>query len=176
MHRMLTIITSLIAVTKNRISTKIDEIISNQMTNGLVKPELAIHRWGPIINDMDVSEENYETSTYPENKFSTFIHVDKRDCPAYYEESKKKYSEPLSKGGKVYYPCDVGGCLSLCKCPSCKNPKKTLTCPDHAPDHPKLFKKSRDIMIMRRILFAVNTKIPIFSRPFHHPELCPPPL
>ena len=39
------------------------------MTNGLLKPELAIHRWGPIINDMDVSEEDDETSTYPEKNF-----------------------------------------------------------------------------------------------------------
>ena len=65
---MLTIITSLIAVTKNKIKTKIDDIMLNQMTNGLLKPELAIHRWGPIINDMDVSEEDDETSTYPEKK------------------------------------------------------------------------------------------------------------
>ena len=176
MHRMLTIITSLIAVTKNKIKTKIDDIMLNQMTNGLLKPELAIHRWGPIINDMDVSEEDDETSTYPEKKFSTFIHVDKRDCPAFYDESKKKYSEPISKEGKVYYPCDVGGCITLCKCPSCTNPQKTLACPDHAPDHPELFKKGRDTMITRRVLFAVDTKIPIFSRPFHHPKLCPPPL
>ena len=164
MHRMLTIITSLIAVTKNKIKTKIDDIMLNQMTNGLLKPELAIHRWGPIINDMDVSEEDDETSTYPEKKFSTFIHVDKRDCPAFYDKSKKKYSEPISKEGKVYYPCDVGGCITLCKCPSCTNPQKTLACPDHAPDHPELFKKGRDTMITRRVLFAVDTKIPIFSR------------
>ena len=41
MHRMLTIITSLITITKNRIDQKINYIISNQTTDGLVKPELA---------------------------------------------------------------------------------------------------------------------------------------
>ena len=176
MHRMLTIITSLITITKNRIDQKINDIISNQTTDGLVKPELAIHRWGPIIHDMDILEEDDETSNFAESKFSTFTHVNKEDCPAYYDESKKKYTEPVFNEGKVYYPCDVGGCLSLCKCPSCTNPKKILACPNHAPDHPKLFNKDRDIMITRRILFTVDAKNPIFSRPFHHPERCPPPL
>ena len=132
MHRMLTIITSLITIRKNRIDQKINYIISNQTTDGLVKPELAIHRWGPIIHDMDILEEDDETSNFAESKFSTFTHVNKEDCPAYYDESKKKYTEPVFNEGKVYYPCDVGGCLSLCKCPSCTNPKKILACPNHA--------------------------------------------
>ena len=72
---MLTIITSLITITKNRINPKINNIISNQTTDGLVKPELAIHGWGPIFHDMDISEEDDETSNFAESRFSTFKHV-----------------------------------------------------------------------------------------------------
>ena len=116
MHRMLTIITSLISVTKDSIKTKIHDIISSQTTNGLGNPELAIHRWGPIIHDIDVLEEDDKTSNYSKSKFSTLTHIDKKDCPAYYDKSKEIYTEPIVEDGKVFYPCDVGGCLSLCKC------------------------------------------------------------
>ena len=176
MHRMLTIITSLISVTKDNIKTKIHDIILRQTTNGLVNPELAIHRWGPIIHDIDVLEEDDKTSNYSESKFSTLTHIDKKDCPAYYDKSKEIYTEPIVEDGKVFYPCDVGGCLSLCKCSSCNNLQEALVCPNHAADHPKLFRKDRDIMISRRILFNVDREVPIFSRPFYHPERCPPPL
>ena len=64
----------------------------------------------------------------------------------------------------------------MCKCSSFTNPKNVLACPNQALDHPKLFDEDRDIIILRRILFTVDTKIPIFSRPFHHPKQCPPPL
>ena len=78
-----------------------------------MKPELAIHWWGPIIHDI---EEDDKTSKYSDSKFSDLMHIDKKDCPAYYDELKEIYTEPIIEEGKVYYPCDVGGCLSLCKC------------------------------------------------------------
>ena len=52
MSRMLTIITSLITIVKDKIESKVEEVISKNTKNGLVKPDLAIHGWGPKMLDM----------------------------------------------------------------------------------------------------------------------------
>ena len=49
---MLTIITSLITIVKDKIESKVEEVISKNTKNGLVKPDLAIHGWGPKMLDM----------------------------------------------------------------------------------------------------------------------------
>ena len=176
MSRMLTIITSLITIAKDKIESKVEEVISKNTKNGLVKPDLAIHGWGPKMLDMDISNDDDISRLFDERKFSTFKHLNRRDCPGYTNVDKRIYSAPFLKDGKFYYPCDVGGCAVPCSCPPCNNSTVTLKCPDHAPDHPALFVKDAEIMIMRRVLFESEVRKPIFDRPSYHPRLCPPPL
>lgn len=174
MNRMLKIIVSLITVVKDTIESKIKDVISKHTQNNLVKPDLAIHGWGPKIVDIDVANSEDDSQHFSEDKFSTFKHLDQHDCPAYEDESKKEHFSPFEKNGSYYYPCDVGGCAIPCSCPPCQNPELAIKCPEHAPDHPALFDTASAILIRRRILF--ESEKPIFRRPEHHPSLCPPPL
>ena len=176
MNRMLKIIVSLITVIKDRIESKIDDVISRHTVNRLVKPNLAIHGWGPKIVDVDETNSEDESRCFPESKFSTFKHLDQHDCPGYKDDSKRIYFSPFEQNGRYYYPCDIGGCALPCSCPPCENPALALKCPEHAPDHPALFDTSSAIFISRRILFESENKKPIFNRPNYHPNLCPPPL
>ena len=112
--------------------------------------------------DMDISNDDDISRLFDERKFSTFKHLNRRDCPGYTNVDKRIYSAPFLKDGKFYYPCDVGGCAVPCSCPPCT---VTLKCPDHAPDHPALFVKDAEIMIMRRVLFESEVRKPIFDRP-----------
>ena len=61
MNRMLKIIVSLITVVKDTIRVKIDDIISKHTVDRLVKPNLAIHGWGPKIVDADQTNSEDET-------------------------------------------------------------------------------------------------------------------
>ena len=176
MSRMLTIITSIITIVKDNIESKLQDVILKHTKDGYVKPHLAIHGWGPKITDIDVSKDDDESKLYDESKFSTFKHLDRRDCIGYRDISKRIYSAPFVKDGKYYYPCDVGGCAVPCSCPPCNNSTMRLKCPDHAPDHPALFIEDTEIMIKRRVLFESENKRPIFERPSRHPRLTPPPL
>ena len=87
--------------------------------------------------------------------FHTFTHSKNEDCPAYEDRAKRIYNEPVLKDGKIFYPCNIGGCLEGCKCSPCNDQNVQLKCPDHAPDHPELFNPQEDISITRRQLFDV---------------------
>ena len=69
MNRMLKIIVSLITVVKDAIKSKIDDVISKHTVNRLVKPNLAIHGWGPKIVDADQTNSEDESRRYAESKF-----------------------------------------------------------------------------------------------------------
>ena len=72
----------------------------------------------------------------------------------------------MIENGKVIYPCNVGGCGKPCECEVCNmwNGDEIVDCPDHHPDHPRMFDPDNDIIIRRRIFFNTN-KSPRFERP-----------
>ena len=131
--------------------------------------------WGPRFSNVDIPEELDVTGKFEEMRFSTFQHVNNADCTAYKDNSKKIYTKPFVKNGKVFYPCNVGGCAKACECPPCQNGSE-MRCPDHHPDHPEMFNPEEDLQHFRRILFDSRTKEKIFERPLVDPKVCPPRL
>ena len=75
MNRLLKIIMSLIAVTKDKIAVKINQIVADASTeNNLEKPPLALHFWGPKNLDIDVAKDTDATQSYSDGMFHTFTH------------------------------------------------------------------------------------------------------
>ena len=110
MNRMLKIILSMITVKKESLKSKIDDIITNSTSDDkLVKPHFAIQLWGPKFADFD-SKDNKNTKDFDESLFHTYQHLNDEDCPAYFDKSKLKHTEPVTENGKVIYPCNEG-CL-----------------------------------------------------------------
>ena len=166
MNRMLKIILSMITVKKESLKSKIDNIVKNSTNEDkLVKPHFAIQLWGPKFVDFDLKEEQ-NTKDFEESLFHTYQHLNDEDCPAYSDTSKLKHRDPVIENGIVIYPCNVGGCGKPCECEICNmwNGDEIVDCPDHRPDHPRMFDPDNDIIIHRRILFNTN-KSPRFERP-----------
>ena len=176
MNRLLKIVVSILTVKKKQFRVKIEEIKSrSKVENNLVKPPLAINRWGPKYCDIDVPEELDKGQVYPEKMFSTFHHVKNEECPAFNDESKVLSHEPTIKDGKVKYPCNVGGCEQDCECDPCTD-KEPLLCPKHNPDHPLMFDPEEDFFITRRMFFDPISNETIFKRPNVDSKLSPPDL
>ena len=176
MNRLLKIIISMITVKKHQFKAKIDQIMArSKVENSLVKPPLAINLWGPKYSDIDIPTNLDNGKVYPEKMYSTFVHFKNEDCPAFFDKSKAVNLEPFVKDGKVFYPCNVGGCEKECECAPCNN-NGNLHCPDHHLDHPLLFNPEEDLSITRRMFFDPDTKETIFKRPFADSRLCPPVL
>ena len=173
---LLKILITMVNIRKQNADHKIADVVSASTDeNNLVKPELAIQMWGPKYSNVDIPEEFDETKKIEESRFSTFQHVKNSDCPAFYDASKKLYSKPFIQNGKLYYPCNIGGCAKECECPPCSDGTE-MRCPDHHPDHPEMFHPKEDISFSRKILFDSKSKMPIFKRPLSDPNLCPPKL
>ena len=153
MNLLLKIIITMVDIRKKKIGANIDQLISASIDeNNLQKPELAIQMWGPRFSNVDIPEELDVTGKFEEMRISTFQHVNNADCTAYKDNSKKIYTKPFVKNGKVFYPCNVGGCAKACECPPCQNGSE-MRCPDHHPDHPEMFNPEEDLHHSRRILF-----------------------
>ena len=166
MNRMLKIILSMIAVKKEYLKVKIDEIVKKNTSNDkLIKPHFAIQLWGPKFTDFDLKEST-NSKEFDESSFYTYQHSNDEDCPAYFDKSKLLHHEPHDKNGQVIYPCNVGGCGKPCDCEICNMwaGDEIVNCPDHHPDHPRMFDPENDIIIRRRIFFNANQS-PKFERP-----------
>jgi hypothetical protein len=113
------------------------------------KPDLGIFLWGPKVKDVDAKVQNDVTIHYDEKIFYTHVQKNPKDCPAYEDEKNAVYKEVVYDVGKVYYPCNFGGCCQECPCIPCncqdyKEPN-SFRCPDHNPDHPKMFDEQERI-------------------------------
>ena len=167
MNRLLKIVMSLITIKKEVISEKIGEIVNNGTgEDKLIKPPLALQRWGPKYHNLDADKYLLKSLDFEEGMFSTFQHVNNQDCPGY-GATKKAYTEPYDDNGKVYYPCNVGGCAKGCECEVCNmwNGDEIINCPDHHPDHPEMFNPEEDFVIHRRIFFEPIHYWPRYERP-----------
>ena len=166
MNRLLKIILSMITVKKDLLKNMIDNIIEkNTSENKLVKPHFAIQLWGPKFVDFD-EKRNKNTKDFNDQLYHTYQHLDDKECPAYYDETKVILKEPTTdEDGNVIYPCNVGGCHKLCECNICNFSGDEITeCKDHYPDHPEMFDEEEDIVIKRRIFFQKNKRMR-FERP-----------
>jgi hypothetical protein len=168
MNRFLKIILSLIHIKKEIINEKIGKVVRDGTgEDNLIKPNLVLQRWGPKYHNPDEDKDVLKSLDFEESMFSTYQHVNDQDCPGF-GAAKKVYTVPFDGDhGKVYYPCNVGGCAKGCECEVCNMwaGDEIINCPDHHPDHPKMFNPREDIVIQRRIYFEPTHKWPRFERP-----------
>ena len=178
MNRLLKIILSILVVYKTTINEKISQMVDHGMDNNLRKPELGVQLWGPKCENLDKEED--ESVLYSESEFSTFLHVNNEDCPAYDNPSVDKSKTANFHNNIAFYPCNFGCCLQRCSCTPCNDDQgryqepNSFKCDDHNPDHPEMFDEDDDLAIKRRKYFHAGSKKPIFKRPKNHTELCPP--
>ena len=168
MNRLLKIILAMITVRRDSIKEKINQVVEdNTGEDKLVKPYLAIQMWGPKFKDFDDTKEVVKSLDFDEHMFFTYKHEKDEDCPGFNDKSRRVYTEPYEEDGKVHYPCNIGGCARGCECEVCNMwaGDEVVNCPDHHPDHPKMFNPEEDILIERRLMFESNLKTPIFERP-----------
>ena len=176
MNRLVKILVSMIKVRKRIIRQKINQVkFGSTDENNLLKPPLAINNWGPKYSDIDIPEELDQSKRYNQEMFSTFKHANKDDCPAYKDNSKALYFEPVYEDEKFKYPCDIGGCKKDCECDPCMG-KEPLICPEHNPDHPLLFDPDEDLVISRRLFVDPVWNETISRRPLFDARLSPPDL
>ena len=169
MNRLLKIILSMITVKKDDFSKYISEMmIKSTSDDRLVKPYFAIQMWGPNFVSFD-DKKTRSTKEFPEHLFHTYQHVDDRECPAYYDDTKIVLREPTTNSHEnVIYPCNVGGCLKHCDCVHCNFSGDEITqCKDHYPDHPDNFNEDEDIVIKKFVFFEENKSIR-FERPYQN--------
>ena len=182
MNRLLKIIISMLVVHKPVIKSKFKDLFSSRNNkNGLLKPELGIQLWGPWFKMYEVDAELDESSKIPENKFSTFRHVNDRDCPSFTDNSKKLNEVPRFIERKAYYTCNFTSCLEGCVCIPCENPaaysgKDSFSCSEHKIDHPEMYNYEEDLSLPRRQFVEFNPDVPLFERPEQDKILCPPPI
>ena len=130
--------------------------------------------------DLKIRKQEDDLSLlYSDKYFSTYQHVNREDCPAYDDNSKKIHTKPIVHEGRVYYPCNIGGCLEGCPCIPCNRvdeygESNSFKCPSHNPDHPEMFDDSEDLALERRMYFEVESGKPIYERPKFDNKLCPP--
>ena len=179
MRRLLIIILTLMICQKENIMMKIKQIMDLATGEANIrKPDRGIFLWGPKVKDVDAKVEEDVTINYDEKVFYTHVHKNSQDCPAYEDEKNAVYKEVFYDEGKVYYPCNVGGCCQECPCIPCncqdyKEPN-SFRCPDHNPDHPEMFDEQEDLSIHRREYFNPYTLAPIYERPKADKKKCPP--
>ena len=175
MNRLLKVILSLIHIKKEIINEKIGNIVREGTgEDNLIKPNLILQRWGPRYQNPD-DKDVLRSLDFEESMFSTYQHKNDKDCPGF-GAPKKVYTKPFDgDNGKVYYPCNVGGCAKGCECEVCNMwaGDEITNCPEHHPDHPKMFNPREDIVIHRRIYFEPTHKWPRFERHMTHSKLRP---
>lgn len=182
MNRLLKIIISLFLVYKPNIQLKLKNLFTSGITkNGLLKPELGIQLWGPWFKMFEVETDVDASSQIPESKFSTFRHVQNKDCPSYTDNSKKRNEKARFIGKRAFYPCNFASCLEDCVCIPCKNPdeyseKDSFGCLYHKIDHPEMFNEKEDLLLPRRQYVKFNPDVALFERPGQNKFLCPPPI
>ena len=168
MNRLLRIILALVHIKKEIIGEKIANIVRDGTgEDKLIKPSLVLQRWGPWYQDPDDDKDVWICRDFEQSMFSTYQHVNDEDCPGF-GAAEKLYTVPFcGEHGKVYYPCNVGGCARGCECEVCNMwaGDEVVNCPDHHPDHPRMYNSKEDIVIHRRIYFEPTHKWPRFERP-----------
>ena len=179
MRRMLIILLTLISCQKERIKSKIKQIIDmNTDEDNIRKPDSGIFLWGPKVTDVDASLNEDESIGYDEKIFYTHIHVNSKECPAYNDQKKSVYKEVFYDDGQAFYPCDLGGCCKGCPCIPCNSLEyrepNSFRCLDHNPDHPAMFYDKEDLALSRRKYFAPYSIKTIYERPLFDKKKCPP--
>ena len=61
---------------------------------------------------------------HSDEAFSTYTHVSNEECSAYDDISKRMQQKAKTKDGKIYYPCNIGGCMEPCPCLPCSDTDK----------------------------------------------------